>query len=259
MLLSKRVAIVTGGANGIGKGIARKFAEEGCTVAIADINEKDANTTVQEITNKGGQAIFVACNILKEQQVKDMVAKVVSKFGKLDILVNNAGGFGPQIPIQDLTEEEWDRCINLNLKGVFFCSKAVAPYMIEKHYGKIINMSSVSAISAGPPALHYGASKGAIHSMTLDLAIEFARHGICVNTIMPGPIRTDMWKTNMPPDADPDVFFRELGKNLVPLGRIGTPEDVAGAALFFASNLSDFITGDRLVVGGGLPLAAPKF
>ena len=188
-----------------------------------------------------------------------MVKKVISKFGRIDILVNNAGGFGPPTPVTELTLDAWKKSIDLNLTGVFLCCKAVIPHMIARGYGKIINMSSISAIAAGPPSPHYGSAKGGILSLTLDLALETARFGINVNAILPGTIRTDMWKTNVPPGADEDKFFSEMAQSLIPLRRIGTPEDVAGAALFLASNLSDYVTGDRIVVAGGLPLRAPTF
>jgi len=258
MLLAGQVAIITGGAKGIGKGMALKFAEEGCAVAIADINEKAGVQTAQEISEKGPQAAFFRCDTTDEKQVQEMVAGVIKKFGKLDILVNNAGGFSVPVPIQNLSVQEWDRSVTLNMKGVFLCSKMVAPYMIEKKYGKIINISSISAIAAGPPALHYTGPKGGVLAMTLDLALEFARTGICVNAILPGSIRTDMWNPQLPPGVKPDDFFKDLGK-MVPLGRVGQPEDVACAALFYASHLSDYITGDRMLVTGGLPLNSPGF
>jgi 3-oxoacyl-[acyl-carrier protein] reductase len=259
MLLSNRVAIITGGARGIGKGIALRFAEEGCSVAIADILSTEANQTLEEIAKKGAEGIFVKCDHTNNRQVEDMVKKVVDKFGKIDILVNNAGGFGPPIPITDLAEEEWDRSVALNLKGVYLCCKAVAPYMIEKRYGKIINLSSVAAITGGPANAHYSAAKGGVLSLTLDLSIELARFGICVNAMLPGIILTDLWKPTVPPGADEDEFFDQLGKNTIPLQRVGNPEDVAGVAVFLASELSRYVTGDRIIVGGGLPMQTPPF
>jgi len=259
MLLQNKVAIVTGGSKGIGKGIALKFAAEGCAIAIADINEVEANRTLQQIWDQGGTGIFVACDHTKSDQVAAMVQKVISTYTTIDILVNNAGGFGPPVPFPDLTEEEWDKRIALNLKGVFLCCKFVVPHMIERKSGKIVNIASIAAISAGPPAAHYTASKGGVLSLTLDLAAELARYNINVNTILPGSIRTDMWQTNIPQGMNEDEFFAQLAKNSVPLQRIGTPEDVAGAALFLASSLSDYVTGDRIIVGGGLPLQASPF
>jgi NAD(P)-dependent dehydrogenase (short-subunit alcohol dehydrogenase family) len=259
MLLNNKVAIVTGGARGIGKGIALKFAEEGCAVVVADILESEAKQTLAELSKKGTDGIFVNCDHSDSRQVNDMVEKVIAKYGKIDILVNNAGKFGLPVPITDLSEEEWDKTIKINLKGVFLCCKAVAPYMIEKKSGKIINISSIGALTAGPPNPHYHAAKGGILSLTVDLALEFARFGINVNAILPGAIRTDLWKPYIPSGANDDQFFKDLAGTLVPLRRVGTPEDIGRAALFFASELSDYVTGDRLIVGGGLPLQAPAF
>lgn len=257
MLLKNRVAIITGGAKGIGRGISLKFADEGCSVAIADIQLNEAEKTAQEISAKGVQALAIGCDATNSSQVQDMVDKVIGKFGKIDILVNNTGGFGPVIPVTEISEKAWEKVLTLNLKGTFLCSKAVAPHMIKSQYGKIINISSIAAISAGPPNIHYSAAKGGVLSFTISLAGELARYNICVNAILPGIIRTAMWDSSIPPDADKDAFFQQLGQTNVPLGRVGTPEDVGLAALFFASELSRYVTGDRIIVGGGLPLTPP--
>jgi len=257
MLLSNRVAIISGGAKGIGRGIALKFAEEGCAVTIADVLEKEGKRTSQELSKKGVEGVFVKCDVTDSRQVMDMAEQVISKFGKVDILVNNAGAFGPPIPTTDITEEAWDRMLNLNLKGVFLCCKAVIPHMIEKRYGKIINISSASAIAGGPLQVHYSAAKGGVLSMTLALAVELGRYNICVNAILPGIIRTDPWHPSVPPGIDEDKFFQQLGEKLVLLQRVGTPEDVAVVALFLASDLSRYVTGDRVLVGGGVPLMPP--
>jgi NAD(P)-dependent dehydrogenase (short-subunit alcohol dehydrogenase family) len=257
MLLDNRVAIITGGARGIGKGIALKFAEEGCSVAIADIQIKEAEKTVLEILDKGVQALAIECDATNSSQVQDMVDKVIEKFGKIDILVNNTGGFGPMISVTEISEKEWERVVNLNVKGTFLCSKAVAPHMIKNRYGKIINISSVAAISTGPPNIHYSTAKGGVLSFTIGLAGELAPYNICVNAILPGVIQTTMWDPSVPAGADKDAFFKQLAKANIPLGRAGTPEDVGLVALFFASELSRYVTGDRLNVGGGLPLTPP--
>lgn len=253
MLLSNRVAIVTGGARGIGGGIALKFAEEGCSLVIADLREKEAEQTLEEIVKKGSKGIFIKCDHTSSRQVQEMVGKAVSVFGKIDILVNNAGGFGRPIPLADLTEEEWDKSLTLNLKGVFLCCKAVAPYMMKKHYGKIINISSLAAITAGPPNTHYSASKGGVLSLTFDLSRQLAPYNICVNAILPGIIRTAMWDNSVPSGTTVDDYMQQRADNMIPLQRVGTPADIAGVALFLASNLSDYVTGDRIIVGGGLP------
>jgi NAD(P)-dependent dehydrogenase (short-subunit alcohol dehydrogenase family) len=253
LLLENRVAIVTGGARGIGGGISLKFAEEGCKIAIADLREKEANETLKEISKRGSEGIFVQCDHTDSKQVKSMVEKVVAKYGKIDILVNNAGGFGRPTPLLDLTEEAFDKTIDLNLKGIFLCCKAVAPYMMEKKYGKIVNMSSLAALTAGPPNVHYSSSKGGVLSLTFDLSVQLAPYNICVNAILPGIIQTAMWNGAVPPGTNVDEYLDIRAKNMIPLHRVGTPDDVAKVALFLASSLSDYVTGDRIIVGGGLP------
>ena len=253
MMLSNRVAIVTGGARGIGGAIALKFADEGCSLVIADLREKEAEQTLEEIAEKDSKGIFIKCDHTDSRQVKDMAEEAVSTFGGIDILVNNAGGFGRPTPLADLTEDEWDKSLSLNLKGVFLCCKEAAPYMMEKHYGKIINISSLAAITAGPPNTHYSASKGGVLSLTFDLSRQLAPYNICVNTILPGIIRTAMWDNSVPSGTSVDDYMQQRADNMIPLQRVGTPDDVANVALFLASYLSDYVTGDRIIVGGGLP------
>jgi NAD(P)-dependent dehydrogenase (short-subunit alcohol dehydrogenase family) len=254
MLLSNNVAIITGGGRGIGKGIALKFAEEGCSTVIADVLVTEGKQTAGEISAKGRAAIFLQCDVSNSRQVQDMVEQVIGKFGKVDILVNNAG-IGP-LPrsIMDVSEEDWDRVLDINLKGVFLCCKAVVPHMKKKRYGKIINISSMGAIAPPAPDIHYTSAKAGILGFTRDLALELAPFGICVNAILPGAILTDMYSQLVPPGTNEEDFFAEMGKTANPMGRMGTPEDIAGAALFLASGLSGFVTGDRILVGGGSPL-----
>jgi len=254
MLLCDRVAIITGGARGIGKGIALAFAEEGCSIVITDILAEEAEKTVDEILKKGKVAIYVQCDVSKGQQVKDMVDQVIRKFEKVDILVNNAAIVSAPKSITDVTEEEWDRLLSINLKGVFLCCKAVVPYMKEKRYGKIINISSLNAIAPIAPGISYSAAKAGILGLSLDLALELALFNICVNAILPGVISTDIWNSVIPPDINKEDFLAEIGKMNSPMQRMGTPKDVAGAALFLASDLSGYVTGDRILVGGGAPL-----
>jgi len=256
MLLSNRVAIITGGARGIGKGIALKFAEEGCSVVISDVLVDEGKKTVQEILNKGKEGAFVRCDVSTSGQVQSMIDQVIAKFGKADILVNNAGIGGVPKSITEISEEEWDRLLSINLKGCFLCCKAVVPHMKERRYGKIINLSSLGAISPPVPTIHYSAAKAGILGLTVDLALELAPFNICVNAILPGAIPTDMWNPLVPPGIDKEIFFAEIGKTAAPMQRVGTPEDVAGAALFLASELSSYVTGDRILVGGGAPLVA---
>lgn len=251
MLIKDRVAIVTGGAIGIGRGIALKFAEEGCSIAIADILENEAGETLKEILKKGSDALFVPCDVTKSQQVKDMVKQVIGKFGKVDILVNNAGGLPSSMSIVDLPEERWDQVINLNLKGVFLFCKAVVPYMKEKGYGKIINISSLGAIRSPRPSIAYNSAKAGVLGLTYDLASELAPFRICVNAIMPGAIRTAFWDASIPSGTDKDTFFENLAQRM-PMRRVGTPEDIAKTALYLASDLSEYVSGESVLVTGAL-------
>jgi len=253
MLLSNRAAIITGGARGIGKGIALKFAEEGCSIVIADLIVNEAAKTVEEISKKGKKAFFIKCDVSDSRQVQNLIDQVIKKIGKVDILVNNAAI--AQVPgsITFVSEEEWDRVLAINLKGTFLCCKAVVPYMKEMRYGKIINISSTGAIDPPAQAVSYSAAKAGVLGLTLDLALELAPFNICVNAILPGGIRTELWKSNIPPGVNEEDFFANAAE-MRPMKRMGTPEDVAGAALFLASDLSGFVTGDRIIVGGGVPL-----
>jgi NAD(P)-dependent dehydrogenase (short-subunit alcohol dehydrogenase family) len=253
MLLKDRIAIITGGARGIGKGIALKFAEEGCSIVIADLLMREAKQTETEVVAKGREGLAIQCNVSNSRQVKDLINTTIQKFGKVDILVNNAAFGPPMRSFVDIPEDEWDKVIAVNLKGVFLCCQAVIPHMKEKGYGKIINVSSGAAVSPPLPMAHYAASKAGVLGMTNDIALEYAQFGICANVIMPGPTRTELWDCNIPPGVNKDEFFKELGK-IVPMKRVGNPDDIASVALFLASDLSRFVTAGQIHVGGGLPL-----
>jgi 3-oxoacyl-[acyl-carrier protein] reductase len=257
MLLADRVAIITGGAKGIGKGIALKFAQEGCAVVIADIDDKSAEETLAEITQKGGKGITLACDALDDKQVRAVVDKTIGSYGKIDILVNNTGGMlvAPK-PIEDMPEADWDKVLALNLKSLFLFSKAVVPQMKKQKYGRIINLSSAAAVNPPAHCIHYHTAKMGIIGFTLDLAHTLAPFNICVNVLLPGPVRTDFYDPMLAKltEKEKDAFFDELGRGDIPLQRVGTTEDVANAALFLASELSSYVTGDALLVSGGSPL-----
>lgn len=260
MLLSNRVAIITGGAIGIGRSMALLFADEGCSVVIADILVAEGTKTAEEVSKKGSEGLLVQCDITDSRQVQDMVDQTISKFGKVDILVNNAGGVtsgekGVGGSIFNITEEQWEKAIALNLKSYVFCCQAVVPYMREKKYGKIINVSSMGVFSPPGPSVDYHSAKAGVLGMTYNLAFELAPHNINVNAILPGPTRTAFWDPVTSGVADKDAYFTRLAKIQVPLQRVGTPEDIAGAALFLASELSSFITGAAIPVAGGIPLS----
>ena len=263
MLLSNRVAIITGGATGIGRSIVVKFAEEGCSVAIADVNIKNANETLSQVRERGREGIVIECDITDSNKVRSMVNLVISMFGKIDVLVNNAGagslGVGEELPpplgVANVTEEKWDKVVALNLKGAFLCCKEIVPYMKEKRYGKIINVSTLGWIHPPTIAPDYHAAKAGVVGLTHDMACELGPFNIHVNAILPGPIRTPFYDRMLKSktDEEKDAFFEAVGKT-TPLQRIGVPEDVAGVALFLASDLSSYVTGASIPVGGGLPL-----
>ena len=183
-----------------------------------------------------------------------MVAEVIDKFGKIDILVNDAGAMFGTVPAEKETDEHWDKVLNLNLKSDYLCAREVIPYMKEKKYGKIVNLSSIGAIYPPGPSLAYASAKAGVLGLTRALALELGAFNITVNAILPGAIPTDFW--NLPPTVDIEAVKANVGKGIL-MQRVGTPEDVARVALFFASELSDYVTGSHLIVGGGQPLSPP--
>jgi NAD(P)-dependent dehydrogenase (short-subunit alcohol dehydrogenase family) len=261
MLLTDKVAIITGAAKGMGKGIALRFAQEGCSVVITDIDISGAQGVADEIKAMGHRSTAMKMDITKSSEIEEMVAKVLQEFGKIDILVNNAGGVagtGGSGSSETITEEEWDRIVALNLKGPFLVCKAVLPTMKKNRFGKIINLSSMGAVSPVVSVLHYHSAKAGILGLTINLAFELAPLNIYVNAIVPGPVETPFWDALMTKGPERDTFFAALAKHEVPLGRMGKPKDIAGVALFLASDLSDFMTGQVLHVAGGQPLLSQE-
>jgi len=255
MLLSNRAAIITGGARGMGRAIARRFASEGCNIAIADVLEADGKKTAGEISAAGRQAMFIRCDVSDSRQVKDMVAGAISQFGKIDILVNCAGiGVNPTT-LEETTEAEWDRVMAVNCKGTFLCIQAIAPHFKKNNYGKIVTIVSVAAFNIDAVNFHYCASKAAQWSVSRSAAAALAPYNVCVNSIHPGMVLTDMSAVFSGPGVKDVVAHQtDMAKRGVPLKRLGTPEDVAAAALFLASEESSYITGDSICVGGGAGL-----
>lgn len=259
MLLENRVAIVTGGTKGMGRAIAQKFAEEGCDVVVTSRHLDEAKKVAKEIEKTGRKALGLKADISKSAEVSDMVAQTIKKFKKIDILVNNAGGIDVKGgDTTDATEADWDHIIEINLKGCFLCCMAVVPYMKKQKYGKIINLSSMGAVHPAASVLHYHAAKAGVLGLTINLAFELAPDNIYVNAIVPGPIETPFWDSLMGPGPERDKFFTALAKKEVPLGRMGKPEDIAGPALFLASGLSDYVTGQTIYAAGGQPLNAQE-
>jgi NAD(P)-dependent dehydrogenase (short-subunit alcohol dehydrogenase family) len=256
MLLKDRVAIITGAAAGIGKAIALRFAAEGCRVVIADVSDAKGEKAAAEIIKAGGEAFFIRCDVTDTRQVQATSGAAAAKYGKIDILVNNAGGVAGDAKIEETSDEAWNKVIAFNLTGQFLMCRAVIPFMKKNKYGKIINLSSMGAICPPAPIVHYHAAKGGVLGLTTNLASELARENITVNAILPGPIKSDFF-TEMFKDksqTEADAFFKKLGAK-VPMGRMGQPDEIAKVALFLASDLSSFVTGEAINVGGGLPLS----
>lgn len=261
LYLENKVAVVTGGAKGMGAAICRKFADEGCAVVVNDLDFENAERVAEEIRAKGGTATAGEVDQTKREQVISSVDDAVKRFGKIDILINNAGGVAGMEGRgsgETIIMEEWDRIVEINMKGPLYYMLAVLPHMKKARYGKIVNFSSIGAFNPVVCVLPYHASKGAVESMTRNLAFELSTFGINVNVIIPGNVRTPFWENVVFPEGmDEETFFRETVRRQVPLQRMGTPEDVAGVALFLASGMSDFVTGQRIWVAGGSPDVNP--
>ena len=245
MLLTDRVAIVTGGGDGIGKGIALTFARFGADVVIADRNEKAGNQAAEEVRDLGRKGLAVTTDIRDFGQVKAMVGRTVDELGGVDILVNNAGGTR-SLPFLDLSEVGWRKHMDLNFTGLFACTDAATRAMIDGgRKGSIINISSIEGLRAGPMYSVYSACKAGMMNFTRSLALELADHGIRVNCIAPGFIETAGTKAGMTEDRLSGI------RRGIPAGHVGQPEDVAGACVYLASELGRYVTGTTMSVDGG--------
>jgi 3-oxoacyl-[acyl-carrier protein] reductase len=242
MRLKDKVAIVTGGANGIGEGVAIKFAREGAKVVLCDLNEEQVKQAEKAIKDQGGTVLGVVCNVTDRAQVDAMVQKAVAAFGTVDILINNAG-ITRDAMFHKMTEAQWDQVFDVNLKGVFHCTQAVVGIMREKNYGRIVNISSVSRFG-NIGQTNYAASKEGLVGFTRTLAKEMGSKGITINAIAPGSVETAMFL------AVPEKI-REVARKSNALQRPGSIEELANAILFFASDDSSYITGQALQVDGG--------
>ncbi len=249
MRLKDKVAIVTGSGRGIGEGIVLRFAEEGAKLVVNDVNEADANAVVNRIKATGGQAVVVLGSVAERPVVQQMVDTAVKEFGTLDIIVNNAGITRDSI-LHKMTDEQWDPVIAVNLTGVYYGIQCAARVMREKGYGKIINISSTSALG-NVGQLNYSASKAGVIGMTKTAAKELGAKGVNVNAIAPGMIWTDMMK-NMPPETLKQMDM--MLPFIVPMNRKGSPQDIANLALFLASDESSFITGQVIFCDGGMKM-----
>lgn len=244
MLLENKVAIVTGASRGIGKSIALTLAKNGASVVIHGTNSNLLNELALQIEELGQKCIVKTGDSANPDTAIEIVKTTIEEFGHIDILVNNAG-INMRSSTLEMTLEDWKRVLDVNLNGTLYFCKAVLPYMIEKNYGKIVNVSSTTAKTAHKNAApSYGASKAAVNYLTMHLALEMASHNIYVNAVCPGPVETDMsnqWTEE----------YRQAVMNRIPLNKLGTPQNVGDSVLFLASSMSDFITGETININGG--------
>ena len=252
MRLEGQVGIVTGAGQGIGRAIALTLAKEGAAIAVNDINHESARKVAEEIKSQGGKAVPIKADVSNKEEVNSLVEQTLDNFKRIDILVNNAGT-AKLTPTVELTEAEWDSTIDVDLKGQFLCSQAVAKHMIKQKRGKIVNIASLAAHIGTPSLAAYSASKGGVIQLTKVLAVEWGKHNITVNAVSPGLTMTELVRAVF--KERPDVFE---GVERIPLKRLAMPEDIANAVLFLASSESDYITGQVIIVDGGTTVIHPR-
>lgn len=244
MDLLGKTAIVTGGGKGLGWSIAERLARDGANVAITDIDGKSATQKAQLIEQMNRGAMAIEMDVSRWGQVKAMVEKVVRKFNRIDILINNAGILGPYLPVTDYPEEDWDRVIEVNLKGTFLCCKAVLPVMKAQSYGKVVNLASVAGKDGNANMSAYAVTKAAIICLTKTLGKEMAPYNVFVNCVAPALIQTEMAR-------EMTREQRALLTSKIPLGRLGRPEEVAAVVKFLVSDEASFVTGQCYDISGG--------
>ena len=246
LLLNDKVALVTGAGGGIGASIAEALAREGCVVCIADVKLELAQMVEKSLQKEGHQAFSVQMDVSDALRVDRVVRQVVSGYGRIDILVNNAGIIKTE-PMVDSSIQDWEEVSKVNLSGVFYCSKAVLPFMIEEKYGKIVNIASVSAMKGGGALGNtlYATTKAGVVAMTKGLARELAPLGINVNAIAPAVVETFMTESKLTPE------LRDRIREKIPIGRLGKASDIASLVAFLASDVSEYISGETIVVDGG--------
>ena len=251
-----KVAIVTGGGNGIGEATAKLLAKEGAKVAIVDIDDDNGKRVTAEIVKAKGVSDFWHMDVSKENEVKQVFTDIYKKYGKLHILVNNAGIPGHRKPAHETTSEEFDRVMNVNLKGAFFCTKYAAPYMITSGSGSIVNVASVYGIIASDVP-DYDTSKGALRSMTKSDALMYAKNNIRVNSVHPGNIITPLFRKLVEKIGGGLENTIKLLSTMCPMDRMGKPEEIAYGILFLASDEASYVTATELVIDGGMFNAPP--
>jgi 3-oxoacyl-[acyl-carrier protein] reductase len=243
-MLDNKVAIVTGGANGLGKAYSLRMAEEGAKVVVADIADKEAQAVVSEIKAAGGNAIAISTDVTSEAATQKMAEETVKAFGRIDALVNNAGFYHgmSRKPFNEIPLAEWDKMLEVSVKGTWLCTRAVFPQMKKQNKGKIINIASEACFAPTKGLAHYTAAKSAVIGLSRVLDGELGQYNICVNVVAPGVIDT--------PATRSYVNMEKMDTGSVPMGRFGVPEDIVGAVVFFASDESDFISGQTLLING---------
>ncbi|MCT1904496.1 SDR family NAD(P)-dependent oxidoreductase [Oceanobacillus sojae] len=246
-LMENKVGIVTAAGNGIGRASALAFAEEGAKVVVSDISEEAGKETVQLITEKGGEAIFIPCNVADEADVKNLVQQTIERYGQLDWAHNNAGIGAPTAPVTETDTAHWKRAMGVNLDGMYFCLKHEIPAMIETGGGAIVNTASTGGLAGTPGLATYTSSKWGVNGLTKTVALEFGKKGVRVNSICPGMTKTKSvasWSN----EAVEQAAAYEAN---IPMGRMGTPEEQANAAVWLCSDKASYITGVNLPVDGG--------
>lgn len=247
--LDGKVGVVSGAASGIGLGVATRLAEAGAKVALFDLNLELGYVAENDMKQRGFEARFYDCDVTSNSSCRDAVNKTMSDFGRVDVLVNNAGVAVRKNAV-DIAEDEWDLAVNVTLKGAYLLSHHILPHMISAGSGSVINTGSGWSLTGGENAVSYCAAKGGVLNLTRAMAIDHGRHNIRVNCVCPGDIDTPMLRSECAQlGEDPEEFMREAADR--PLNRVGTPVDVANAVLFFASDMSTWVTGAHLVVDGG--------
>lgn len=249
--LKGKVAVVTGGSVGIGAATVTRMAEEGAAVAILDRQDKDGEALATRLKDRGFRAAYWHCDVTSEQDVKRVLDEVAATFGSLTVLVNNAGIAGANKPTHELTEEEWDLVQNVNVKGVFFCTKHAIPHMKKAGVGSIINLSSIYGLVSAPDIPPYHASKGAVRLMSKTDALLYAAENIRANSIHPGFIWTPLVEAHLQTTGQDLEEARKATDALHPVGHMGEPDDIAWGAVYLASDESKFVTGSELVIDGG--------